>query len=133
MKRLAWLIVLVLGCQVLGLAQSASDLIAGVGNSAQVVVQSLGYDRKNFSPLSEINKRNVRRLVTLWTTSLMNDAGELAAPTIYNGVMYVVNGRWTFALDVATGRQVWRTPTTINPDALKVAPFGPITRGAATI
>ncbi len=22
-----------------------------------------------------------------------------AAPTIYNGVMYVVNGKWTFALD----------------------------------
>ncbi len=33
----------------------------------------------------------------------MNDQGELAAPTIYNGVMYVVNGKWTFAIDVETG------------------------------
>jgi outer membrane protein assembly factor BamB len=32
----------------------------------------------------------------------------LAQPTIYNGVMYVVNGHWTFALDVATGQQIWR-------------------------
>jgi alcohol dehydrogenase (cytochrome c) len=29
--------------------------------------------------------------------------GELSQPTIYNGVMYVVNGNWTFAIDVATG------------------------------
>jgi len=28
----------------------------------------------------------------------MNDLGELAAPTIYNGVMYVINGKWTFAI-----------------------------------
>ncbi len=27
----------------------------------------------------------------------MNDAGELSAPAIYNGVMYVINGKWTFA------------------------------------
>ena len=40
----------------------------------------------------------------------MNDQGELAAPTIYNGVMYVINGKWTFAIDVETGRQIWRTP-----------------------
>jgi glucose dehydrogenase len=25
-------------------------------------------------------------------------------------VMYVVNGHWTFALDAATGQQIWRTP-----------------------
>ena len=24
--------------------------------------------------------------------------------------MYVVNGNWTFALDVATGQPIWRTP-----------------------
>ena len=48
----------------------------------------------------------------------MNDQGELAAPTIYNGVMYVIDGKWTFAIDVETGRQIWRTPVdtrTRNP------------------
>jgi len=39
----------------------------------------------------------------------MNDQGELAAPAIYNGVMYVINGKWTFAIDVETGKQIWRT------------------------
>ena len=45
----------------------------------------------------------------------MNDQGELAAPTIYNGVMYVINGKWTFAIDVETGRQIWRTPVELEP------------------
>ena len=75
----------------------------------------MGYDRKSYSPLKQINKSNVKRLVPIWNTSLMNDQGELAAPTIYNGVMYVINGKWTFAIDVETGRQIWRTPVKLEP------------------
>lgn len=45
----------------------------------------------------------------------MNDLAELAAPTIYNAVMYVINGEWTCALDVETGRQIWRTPVELEP------------------
>ena len=40
----------------------------------------MGYDRKSYSPLKQINKSNVKRLVPIWSTSLMNDQGELAAP-----------------------------------------------------
>ena len=94
-----------------------------------VITQSMGYDRKSYSPLERINRSNVHRLVPIWNTSVMNDAGELAAPTVYNGVMYVINGRWTFAIDVATGRQIWRTPVELEPETRR-APF---TRGAATI
>jgi hypothetical protein len=54
--------------------------------------------------LNQINKSNVKRLVPIWTTSLANDAGDLTQPSIYNGVMCVVNGNWTVALDVATGQ-----------------------------
>jgi alcohol dehydrogenase (cytochrome c) len=79
-----------------------------------VTTQSLGYDRKSYTPLKQINTSTIRRLVPIWSTSLMNDMGELAAPTIYNGVMYVINGRWTFALDVETGQQIWRTPVEIQ-------------------
>ena len=45
----------------------------------------------------------------------MNDLGELASPAIHDGVMYVINGKWTFALDVATGTQIWRTPALLEP------------------
>ena len=90
----------------------------------------MGYDRKSYSPLRQINKTNVKRLVPIWSTSLMNDMGELAAPTIYDGVMYVINGKWTFAIDVETGRQIWRTPVQFEPGS---SARRAITRGAATI
>ena len=63
----------------------------------------------------------------------MNDSGELAAPTIYNGVMYVINGKWTFAIDVETGKPIWRTPVEFEPGALRVTQFGAFNRGAPTI
>jgi len=117
----------------LGFAQTTGDLVNDGKNPDNVTTQSMGYDRKNYSPLKQINRSNVNRLVPIWNTSLMNDAGELAAPTIYDGVMYVINGKWTFAIDVETGRQIWRTPVEIDPGVMKVGLFGPITRGAATI
>ena len=110
MKKL-WLCVALLGFWAgLGLTQTTQELVNDGKNTENVTTQSMGYDRKSYSPLKQINKSNVKRLVPIWSTSLMNDLGELAAPTIYNGVMYVINGKWTFAIDVETGRQIWRTP-----------------------
>ena len=63
----------------------------------------MGYGIPMYSPLRQINKSNVKRLVPIWSTNLMSETGELSHPAIYNGVMYIVNGHWTFALDVATG------------------------------
>ena len=114
-------------------AQKSEDLVNDGKNTENVLTQSMGYDRKSYSPLAQINTSTVKRLVPLWSTSLMNDAGELAAPTVYNGVMYVVNGKWSFAIDVETGRQIWRTPTEVDPGVQRVAIFGAINRGAATI
>ena len=88
--------------------QTTEELVNDGKNTENVTTQSMGYDRKSYSPLKQINQSNVKRLVPIWSTSLMNDQGELAAPTIYNGVMYVINGKWTFAIDVETGRQIWR-------------------------
>ncbi len=113
----------------LGLAQTNQDLLNDGKNTENVTTQSMGYDRKSYSPLKQINKTNIKRLVPLWNTSLMNDQGELSAPTIFNGVMYVINGKWTFAIDVETGRQIWRTPVRLEPGTVRAA----YNRGAATI
>src|SRR4026207_2467525 len=96
------------------LTQTTQDLLNDGKNTENVTTQSMGYDRKSYSPLKQINKSNIKRLTPIWSTSLMNDQGELAAPTIYNGVMYTINGKWTFALDVETGRQIWRTPVELE-------------------
>jgi alcohol dehydrogenase (cytochrome c) len=125
-----WLCATLLGCGgALGLAQTTQELVNDGKNTENVVTQSMGYDRKSYSPLKQINKSNIKRLVPIWSTSLMNDQGELAAPTIYNGVMYLINGKWTFAIDVETGRQIWRTSVELEPGITRSA----FNRGAATI
>jgi alcohol dehydrogenase (cytochrome c) len=129
MKKV-WLLAILLGAYPWpALSQTNEELLNDGRNTENVTTQSMGYDRKSYSPLNQINKGNVRRLVPIWNASLSNDQGELAAPTIYNGVMYVINGKWTFAIDVATGRQIWRTPVVVEKGVTRAA----ITRGAATI
>jgi len=78
-------------------AQTTQELINDGKNTENVLTQSMGYDRKSYSPLNQINKTNVKRLGPIWNASTMNDQGELSQPTIYNGVMYVINSKWTFA------------------------------------
>jgi alcohol dehydrogenase (cytochrome c) len=132
MKRM-WLLTILLGaCPGLGVAQTTAELVSDGKNTENITTESLGYDRKNYSPLRQIDKSSVKRLVPIWSSSLMNDSGELAAPTIYDGVMYVINGKWTFAIDVETGRQIWRTPVQVE-GVQRVATFGVFARGAATI
>ena len=110
-------------------AQTLDDLLHDGRNTENVTTHSMGFDRRSYSPLNQINATTVKRLVPIWSTSVMNDLGELAAPVIYNGVMYVINGKWTFAIDVETGRQIWRTPVKLEPGITREA----VTRGAATI
>ncbi len=117
----------------LGRAQTAEELLNDGKNTENVTTFGMGYDLKMYSPLKQINKSNIKRLVPIWNFSLSNDMGELSQPTIYNGVMYVVNGNWTFAIDIATGRQVWRTPVQYDRAALRVTTGGAYLRGAATI
>jgi alcohol dehydrogenase (cytochrome c) len=110
-------------------AQTDRDLVNDGKNPENVTTQSMGFDRKSFSPLTQINASNVQRLVPIWNTSLMNDQGELAQPTVYDGVMYVVNSKWTMAIDVDTGRQIWRTPVKLETPVQRAV----FNRGAATI
>src|SRR5579883_2724786 len=129
MKRLGMLAALCMVWAVPVLTQTVQELINDGKNTENVLTHSMGYDRKSYSPLKQINKSNVKRLVPVWSTSVMNDQGELGQPTIYNGVMYVVNGKWTFAIDVESGKQIWRTPVEVESGVTRAA----INRGGATI
>src|SRR6266853_1424444 len=127
-----WLLAAVLGlAPKVGLAQTMDDLLNDGRNPDNVLTQSMGYKRHNYSPLNRINKGNVKRLVPVWSISLQNEMGELAAPVVHDGVMYAINGRWTYAIDVETGRQIWRTPVQIEPGMTRQT--NAFNRGAPTI
>src|ERR1700747_362826 len=111
------------------LGQTTEELNNNGKKTENVLTQSMGNDRKSYSPLNQINKSNIERLVPIWNASTMNELGELSQPTIYNGVMYAINGKWSFAIDVETGREIWRTPVRLEPESRRAA----FHRGAATI
>ena len=81
MKRACSIAAMVAGCAVPMAGQSSDELRNPAGNTDNVTTHSMGYDRKSYSPLAQINRSNVKRLVPVWSTSLMNDQGELSAPT----------------------------------------------------
>ena len=47
-------------------------------------------DGQGFSPLSEINRNNVKQLRLMWTRPITGNQNE-STPLVYNGVMYVPN------------------------------------------
>ena len=129
MKKMLLLATLLGAWPVCGLAQTMEELVNDGKNTDNVLNHSMGFDRKSYSPLKQIDKANIKRLVPIWNTSLMNDQGELAAPTVYNGVMYVINSKQSFAIDVDTGKQIWRTPVKLESEVKRLV----YNRGAATI
>jgi alcohol dehydrogenase (cytochrome c) len=130
--RKIWLLATVLTVSAVpALGQTTEELNTDGKNTDNVLTQSMGLDRKSYSPLAQINKSNIKRLVPVWSTSLMNDLGELAAPVVYDGVIYAINAKWTFAIDAETGRQIWRTPVQTEPGMTRAG--SAIYRGAPVI
>ena len=128
-----WLCALLLTSASFAHAQTAQELLTDGKNTDNVTTYGMGYDQRRFSPLKQINTSNVKRLVPVWSTSLQNLLGEQAQPLVYNGVMYVTNAAWTFAIDVATGKQIWRTAVDYDPETPRVVCCGVSSKGAAIL
>ena len=82
MKKLLAAITIV-GLASLANAQTDAQLRADgtkAGNPENVLTYGMGYHQNRYSPLNQINKSNVKRLVPVWSTSLDNELGEQAQP-----------------------------------------------------
>jgi alcohol dehydrogenase (cytochrome c) len=112
-------------------AQTLEDLKNDGKNTDNVLTYGMGYHQQRYSPLNQINKRNVRRLVPVWSLSLENELGEQGQPLVYDGVIYVSNARWTVAVEAATGRQIWRVPVDFPPETPRVVCCGVSNKGVA--
>src|SRR3954454_24702418 len=112
-------------------AQTLDDLKNDGKNTDNVLTYGMGYHQQRFSPLKQIDKSNIKRLVPVWSTSLTNQWGEQAQPLVYNGVMYVTNAKHTVAIDVATGRQIWRHTLDWPPETPRVVCCGVSNKGPA--
>ena len=66
------------------------------------------YGEQHFSPLNQINDRNVSQLGLAWYYNLDTNRGQEATPLVVDGVMYFTSA-WSkvFALNAATGQLLW--------------------------
>jgi len=63
----------------------------------------------HYSPLTQINKSNVKQLQVAWTFDTEETGGLQTSPIVVNGVLYGLSPtQKIFALDAATGKLKWK-------------------------
>ena len=113
-------------------AQTLDDLKkdSNGGSTDNVLTYGMGYHQQRFSPLKQVNKETVKRLARYGDPALTT-IGEQAQPIVYNGVMYVTNAKATVAIDVATGKQIWKQMLDWPPETPRIVCCGVSNKGAA--
>ncbi|MGA8766552.1 MAG: PQQ-dependent dehydrogenase, methanol/ethanol family [Candidatus Acidiferrales bacterium] len=91
------------------------------------------YAAQRFSELKQINKTNVNQLKLRWVYQLRKTGIFESSPIVVDGMMYVTEPPTTVtALDVRTGRPVWRWTADLPKDLLTIGLF-PTNRGVAIL
>jgi alcohol dehydrogenase (cytochrome c) len=84
-----------------------------------------------YSPLTEINKRNVTQLRLVWTRPLAQGVQE-GTPLVHDGVMFFPNPNdITQAIDAVTGDLIWEYRRPVQEDNNDYIPFPSINRNLA--
>ncbi len=88
------------------------------------------YGNRRFSPLEEINKQNLSRLVPIWSFQTGTPDGLEATPLFVDGVIYFsTSWNHVFAVNARTGAELWHYKRRL-PEKLKYC-CGPVNRGVA--
>src|ERR1700749_2326309 len=89
-------------------AQTADDLKNDEKTPDNVLVYGMGYSGERFSPLTQINKDNVSKLVPVWSYSMADLQGGENFPIVFDGVIYATTHDSTVAVNALTGKQIWK-------------------------
>src|SRR5512139_2905132 len=128
MKRAAIFAAVMAACPALALAQSAADLKNAASTTDRVLTYGMSYSQQRFSPLTQINRQTINRLVPAWSYSLESNNGEESQALVLDGVMYITSHDKTVALDAVTGKVIWRTMAEYPPETTRVVCCGIVNR-----
>jgi alcohol dehydrogenase (cytochrome c) len=105
-------------------AQVTSDRILHADREPQNwLTYSGGYAGHRYSPLSQINRTNVRNLQLKWSYHPLyaknsNSQNKMEnSPLVVDGIMFTGTALETVALDAVTGRQYWKLARALDPRA----------------
>ena len=112
-------------------AQTTEQLVKGATDTANVLNYGMGYNLQRFSPLTQINKDNVKYLFRCGTTASQMTEARSRSRLSYQGVIYITNHNATMAVDAKTGKQIWKTKVEYPAETPRIVCCGIINRGAA--
>ena len=79
------------------------------------------YDGHGFSPLSQINPSNVKRLTAVWSFATGMVEGHQSPPIVVNGMMFVTTPQnQVLALDAKSGDLIWRFRRPVPEDMMQL-------------
>jgi len=131
MKATLYAALLTAACPLAALAQTANEIRDAEKTPQHVLTYGMSYNHQRHSPLSQINRDTVKRLVPAWSYSMNNNTGEESQPLVYKGVIYITSHDKTIAINALTGKEIWKTPVEYPPDTTRVVCCGIVNRGAA--
>jgi len=124
---------LLVGAAGAGAAQTLADLRNDAATAGDVTTYGMGWAQQRHSTLKQITPANVKKLVPVWNLSLDNSANASMQPLVIGGTMYVTTHSHTLAVDLASGRQKWKTPIELPADVNGYLCCGIHSRGAAAL
>ncbi|MFG6447052.1 PQQ-dependent methanol/ethanol family dehydrogenase [Roseateles sp. BYS180W] len=93
-------------------AQVSADMIHRDANTPEDVLSwGMGPQGQRYSPLNDINRKTLSRLVPAWSMSFGGEKqrGQESQPLIHKGKMFVTASySRLYALDASTGRKLWK-------------------------
>jgi quinohemoprotein ethanol dehydrogenase len=97
------------------------DALRRAGASGEWLTYGLTQAETRYSPLTEINADNVKRLSLAWSEEIGSGGGrQEATPLVWNGTIYVIsNYSVVFARDALTGKERWHWDPQVNPAAVR--------------
>jgi len=109
---------------------TAERLLKGTNDTANWLQYGGNYEGWRFSPLTDINKQNVKKLQVAWVFQTGIPGQLQASPVVADGVLYLTSAdNHLFALDAVTGDPLWKYDHPL-PNDLRIC-CGPGNRGVA--
>ena len=116
-----------------GFVWANEELLRLIQNPNDWPMYGRDYANTRFSPLKQINTRNVRKLRVAWIQSLGTLRGQESVPIKIGDTLYVSTS-WpnnVYAIDARTGRLKWKYVSDTPADAQQYACCDVVNRGVA--
>ena len=109
-----------LGFNTAGLLLTTCFAVGAIGQSGKRAAQDWPVyggtpENNHYSPLKQINRKNVRQLQVAWMFNTEESGGLQTSPIEVDGVLYgITPTQKIFAVDAATGRLLWKFDSAIK-------------------